>query len=91
MEENKEEKEKPSEIPFISFGNDEFIGKNIKKGDYVICKNCDGLHEILAAETIKNGKYIESNKLLFYKCNNNLYLCSVKGKALPGIEFRSIK
>jgi hypothetical protein len=64
----------------ISIGNGELDGnKRLKKGDLIDCPYCSGKHPVKLG---KNEDNIETNTLMFYKCNGTAYLCGVNGVAI---------
>ena len=81
--------------PFIGFSNNtlkELSRVNI--GDPIVCPNCGNIHTLKDPErTTKydytTGKYVEFSKetpiLMFYKCEDSLYLGAVDGKLVVGV------
>lgn len=68
-----------SEIPFVSFGNDELSQQpDIGEGDFVACPNCGEPHKV-EVSTSDAGNCMT---LEFYKCGEQLYLAGVDGKSV---------
>ena len=67
-------------IPYIGFSDDSLSQMpKVKKGNKIICMKCNNIHTL-------EGGADGSELLLFYKCDNNLFLGAIVGKLVDGIK-----
>ena len=64
--------------PYIGFGNEQLKQlPSAKEGMLVECKKCGKDHPLRCGKDEQGNK---TNILMFYKCDNNLYLGAINGK-----------
>lgn len=71
----------------LSIGNNELKNaEKVYKGDKVICLNCKKPHTLKTGTLVNNdGTKTETDMMLFYKCNDKLYLAAIENKLLPKV------
>ncbi len=62
-------------VPFVSFSNEELEDKPAIKEDYVICDKCGEKHNIEY-----EGK--KDLNIGFFKCKNDLFVATINGKRI---------